>query len=187
METNARQHKKDRERADNQKRKPGKALILVVTMLPQSATAMVSMVPPVMANQIAITLGLSPKVTGFYVALVYLSAVIGSAFTASLITRSGPLRTSFTERYWDGMTPHTLQYREELRKRQFGSAICLWRKQFEKAGASESPPEPGWRLSPFNVPDHCRRTLIPQDIVYRFCKHQILVFRHFSANQGRAL
>lgn len=73
----------------------GKALILLVTMLPQTATAMVSMVPPVMANQIATTLGLSPKVAGLYVALVYLGAVISSSFTASLITRWGPLRTSF--------------------------------------------------------------------------------------------
>jgi hypothetical protein len=64
-------------------------------MLPQTVTAMVSMVPPVMANQIAMTLGLSAQVAGLYVALVYVGAVISSSFTASLITRLGPLRTSF--------------------------------------------------------------------------------------------
>lgn len=55
-------------------------------MLPQTVTAMVSMVRPLMANQIATVFGLSPKVAGFYVGLVYLGAVISSSFTASLIT-----------------------------------------------------------------------------------------------------
>jgi predicted MFS family arabinose efflux permease len=96
MEANAKPHGAgDRERAENEEKRPGRALILIVTMLPQTVTAMVSMVPPVMANQIATALGLSPKVAGLYVALVYLGAVISSSFTASLITRWGPLRTSF--------------------------------------------------------------------------------------------
>jgi predicted MFS family arabinose efflux permease len=87
----------DRSRAEagNETRRAGKGLILVVTMLPQTVTAMVSLAPPVMADQIATTLGLSPKVAGLYVALVYVGAVISSSFTASLITRLGPLRTSF--------------------------------------------------------------------------------------------
>ena len=96
METEAEaQQAKDLEGAKNREQKPGKALILVVTMLPQAVTAMVSMAPPVMANQIATALGLSPKVAGLYVALVYVGAVISSSYTASLITRWGPLRTSF--------------------------------------------------------------------------------------------
>ncbi|WP_298362291.1 hypothetical protein [uncultured Bradyrhizobium sp.] len=52
---------KDSERTGNEKKRPGKALILVVTMLPQTVTAMISMVPPVMANEITTALGLSPK------------------------------------------------------------------------------------------------------------------------------
>lgn len=79
----------------DQRNGAGKPVILLVTILPQTLTAMVSMVPPVMANQIAPTLGLSPEAAGFYVALVYVGAVISSSFTAALITRWGPLRTSF--------------------------------------------------------------------------------------------
>ena len=80
--------------AENERVRAGKGLVLVVTMLPQTVTAMVSTVAPVMANQIATALGLhrwpasmSPSSNA--------GAVISSSFTASLITRLGPLRTSF--------------------------------------------------------------------------------------------
>src|ERR1017187_8099523 len=73
----------------------GKALILLVTFFPQCVVSMLSMIPPVMASQIALSLGLSPHVAGIYVGLVYAGAILSSSFSASLITRLGPLRTSF--------------------------------------------------------------------------------------------
>ena len=73
----------------------GKALILLVTFFPQCVVSMLSMAPPVMASQIALSLGLSPQIAGVYVGLVYASAILSSSFSASLITQLGPLRTSF--------------------------------------------------------------------------------------------
>ena len=73
----------------------GKAQILLVTFFPQCVVSMLSMTPPVMANQIAGSLGLSPQIAGVYVGLVYAGAILSSSFAASLITRLGPLRTSF--------------------------------------------------------------------------------------------
>jgi MFS family permease len=72
-----------------------KALILLVTFFPQCVVSMLAMTPPVMANQIALSLGLSPQIAGAYVRLVYAGAILSSSFSASLITRLGPLRTSF--------------------------------------------------------------------------------------------
>ncbi len=72
-----------------------KALILLVTFFPQCVVSMLSMTPPVMASQIALSLGLSPQIAGVYVGLVYAGAILSSSFSASLITRLGPLRTSF--------------------------------------------------------------------------------------------
>jgi hypothetical protein len=56
---------------------------------------MLSMTPPVMASQIALSLGLSPQIAGVYVGIVYASAILSSSFAASLIAPLGPLRTSF--------------------------------------------------------------------------------------------
>ena len=71
-----------------------RALILLLTFFPQCALSMLSMTPPVMAGHIASSLGLSPKVAGVYVGLVYAGAIFSSSYSASLITRLGPLRTS---------------------------------------------------------------------------------------------
>ena len=71
-----------------------KALILLLTFFPQCVLSMLAMTPPVMASHIAFSLGLSPKIAGVYVGLVYAGAIISSSFSASLITRLGPLRTS---------------------------------------------------------------------------------------------
>lgn len=73
----------------------GKALILLMTFFPQCAVSMLSMTPPVMANQIADSLGLPAQVAGLYVGLVYAGAILSSSFSAWLITRLGPLRASF--------------------------------------------------------------------------------------------
>jgi predicted MFS family arabinose efflux permease len=72
-----------------------KALTLLVTFVPQCVVSMLSMTPPVMASHIALSLGLSPQIAGVYVGLVYAGAMVSSSFSASLITRLGPLRTSF--------------------------------------------------------------------------------------------
>ncbi|HEY6802474.1 MAG TPA: MFS transporter [Pyrinomonadaceae bacterium] len=71
-----------------------KALILLLTFFPQCLLSMLSMTPPVMASHIAFSLGLSPQIAGVYVGLVYTGAILSSSFSASLITRLGPLRTS---------------------------------------------------------------------------------------------
>src|SRR5574338_171675 len=71
-----------------------KALILLLTFFPQCVLSMLSMTPPVMANHIAFSLGLSPQIAGVYVGLVYAGAILSSSYSASLITRLGPLRTS---------------------------------------------------------------------------------------------
>ena len=71
-----------------------RALILLLTFFPQCVLSMLSMTPPVMAGHIASSLGISPKVAGVYVGLVYAGAIISSSYSASLITRLGPLRTS---------------------------------------------------------------------------------------------
>ncbi len=71
-----------------------KALILLLTFFPQCVVSMLSMTPPVMASQIALSLGFSPQIAGVYVGLVYAGAILSSSFSASLITRLGPLRTS---------------------------------------------------------------------------------------------
>ena len=72
-----------------------KALILLLTFFPQCVVSMLSMTPPVMASQIALSLGLSPQIAGVYVGLIYAGAILSSSFSVSLITRLGPLRTSF--------------------------------------------------------------------------------------------
>jgi predicted MFS family arabinose efflux permease len=71
-----------------------KALILLLTFFPQCVVSMLSMSPPVMASQIARSLSLSPKIAGVYVGLVYAGAILSSSFSAWLIMRLGPLRTS---------------------------------------------------------------------------------------------
>lgn len=72
-----------------------KALVLLATFVPQCVVSMLSMTPPVMAGQIAISFGLSPQIAGLYVGLVYAGAILSSSFAAALISRLGPLRTSF--------------------------------------------------------------------------------------------
>ena len=69
-----------------------KSLILLVTFLPQCVVSMLSMTPPVMASQIARSVGLSPQVVGVYIGLVYAGAILSSSFSAVLIARLGPLR-----------------------------------------------------------------------------------------------
>ena len=62
-----------------------KALILLVTFFPQCVVSLLTMTPPVMANQIALSLGLSPQIAGVYVGLVYAGAILSSSFSASSI------------------------------------------------------------------------------------------------------
>ena len=76
-------------------RAEAKVLVLLVTFFPQCVVSMLSMTPPIMAGQIALSLGLSPKIVGIYIGLVYAGAILSNSFAAALITRLGPLRTSF--------------------------------------------------------------------------------------------
>lgn len=76
-------------------RPQSKALMLLLTFFPQCVVSMVSMAPPVMAREIAPRLGLSPRIAGLYVALVYGNAIFSNSLSASLITRLGALRTTF--------------------------------------------------------------------------------------------
>ncbi len=78
-----------------QARSKARPLILLLTFFPQCVVSMLSMTPPVMASQISVSLGLSPHIAGVYVGLVYVGAILSSSFAATLITRLGPLRTSF--------------------------------------------------------------------------------------------
>jgi predicted MFS family arabinose efflux permease len=71
-----------------------KALILLLTFFPQCVVSMLSMTPPIMAGQIGLSLGLAPQSAGMYVGLIYAAAILSSSFSASLIARLGPLRTS---------------------------------------------------------------------------------------------
>lgn len=71
-----------------------KPLILLLTFFPQCVVSMLSMTPPVMASQIALSLDLSPQFAGVYVGLIYAGAILSNSFSASLITRLGALRTS---------------------------------------------------------------------------------------------
>ena len=71
-----------------------RTLILLLTFFPQCVLSMLAMTPPVMASHIAVSLGLPLQITGVYVGLVYAGAILSSSYSASLITRLGPLRTS---------------------------------------------------------------------------------------------
>ena len=48
-----------------------KALILLVTFFPQCVVSMLSMTPPIMVGQIALSLGFSSQIAGIYIGLVY--------------------------------------------------------------------------------------------------------------------
>ena len=133
-----------------------KALILLLTFFPQCVLSMLSMTPPVMASHIAFSLGLSPKIAGVYVGLVYAGAILSSSFSASLITRLGPLRTSCVCVVTGGAglallaVPHLRRllvgdrhHRTELRPADAG--------EFTRAGAL--PQRRGHGLPGFGAPD----------------------------------
>src|SRR3954467_10995878 len=73
----------------------GTLSVLFVTMVPQTAVSMMSLTPPVMAEQTIAPLGLPAAATGFYTGLIYLFALVANNLSASLIAWLGPLRLSF--------------------------------------------------------------------------------------------
>jgi len=70
-------------------------LILFLTMFPQTAVSMLCMAPPVMAKYISASIGLPEQVTGAYISVLYACVMITSTGASYLISRIGPLRTSF--------------------------------------------------------------------------------------------
>lgn len=65
-----------------------KALILLVTFFPQCVVSILSMTPPIMASQIALSLGLSPQIAGLYVRLVSAGAILSSTSAGNLEVKS---------------------------------------------------------------------------------------------------
>ncbi len=70
-------------------------LILFLTMFPQAAVSMLCMAPPIMAKYISASIGLPEQVTGAYISVLYAFVMITSTGASYLISRIGPLRTSF--------------------------------------------------------------------------------------------
>lgn len=68
--------------------------LLFATMFPQAAVLMMSLAPPVMAEEVTRSFGLKPELAGLYVGIVYGGVFVGNLFCAELIRRFGPLRLS---------------------------------------------------------------------------------------------
>src|SRR3954470_20102233 len=74
----------------------GTLAVLFVTMVPQTVVSMMSLTPPVMADDVVATLGLPAGAAGFYTGLIYFFVLITNIVAAAaLIARFGPLRLSF--------------------------------------------------------------------------------------------
>src|SRR4051812_26432086 len=76
-------------------RESSTVLVLFVTMVPQTVVSMMSLTPPVMADDVVATLGLSAGAAGFYTGLIYFFVLLTNSISAPLIASFGPLRLSF--------------------------------------------------------------------------------------------
>lgn len=74
---------------------PKTSAVLFATIFPQTVVSMLVLAPPIMAEQITTTLGLSPAVTGAFTGLVYVFVLATNSQAAPLIGRFGALRLSF--------------------------------------------------------------------------------------------
>src|SRR3954469_550349 len=74
----------------------GTVSVLFVTMVPQTVVSMMSLTPPVMADDdVVATLRLPAGAAGFYTGLIYFFVLITNIVAAPLIAWFGPLRLSF--------------------------------------------------------------------------------------------
>src|SRR3954469_1015548 len=69
--------------------------VLFATMVPQTVASMMSLTPPVMADDVVRSLGLPAGATGLYSGLIYVFVLLTNSISAPLITWVGPLRLSF--------------------------------------------------------------------------------------------
>lgn len=74
--------------------KPARDLTLPVTLLIQAASAAAVLAPATAAPRLLAALGLGAGAVGVYVATVYFAAMVSSQWSAALVGRLGPVRTS---------------------------------------------------------------------------------------------
>ena len=73
----------------------GTLAVLFATMAPQTVVSMMSLTPPVMAEDVIATLALPAGVTGLYTGLIYFFVLLTNLLSAPLMGWVGPLRLSF--------------------------------------------------------------------------------------------
>src|SRR4051794_20058103 len=76
----------------------GTVSVLFVTMVPQTVVSMMSLTPPVMADDVVATLGLPAGAAGFYTGLIYFFVLITNIVAAPLIARFGSLNCVYFEK-----------------------------------------------------------------------------------------
>src|SRR3954447_12339930 len=69
--------------------------VLFATMVPQTMASMISLTPPVMAEDVVSSLGLPAGAIGLYSGLIYVFVLLTNSISAPLIAWFGPLRLSF--------------------------------------------------------------------------------------------
>jgi MFS family permease len=74
----------------------GTLVPLVITLAIQAMVSMALLTLPVMAPVVAAALGVSPTLTGVYVALAYLGAILASVASGAAVARFGAIRVSQT-------------------------------------------------------------------------------------------
>src|SRR3954470_19026874 len=73
----------------------GTLAVLFATMAPQTVVSMMSLTPPIMAEDVIATLGLPAGATGLYTGLIYFFVLLTNLLSAPLMGWVGPLRLSF--------------------------------------------------------------------------------------------
>src|SRR3982751_1339206 len=73
----------------------GTLAILFATMAPQTVVSMMSLTPPIMAEDVIATLALPAGATGLYTGLIYFFVLLTNLLSAPLMGWVGPLRLRF--------------------------------------------------------------------------------------------